>query len=372
MQKKYIHLRQGCWMAKLLMRYARETCWLIVARIGPWLARLGRTRKRRLNAPTARPGWPACFSSYERLVSTNQRDGSLHVAVLVDTATGWGRRLVRGVLRYSAKRGPWHFAIGPKGQADYLSLPYSWQGHGVIARIGSSRMIRELQEAEVPVINVSAIELPHNPFPRVTTDYDGSAALAMEHFLARGFCQFAYSGLERFAYGKMHRQAFCDAVRTHGYTCHVQPNRSHRRTKGAFEKNLAATIEWLMSLPKPVGVFTWATDRGRELLEACRVAGISVPYEVAVLSGDYDELLCDASTPPLSSVNVSSEQIGYIAAQMLDELMHGRRLRQTDVRAMPAAIVERPSTDTLAIDDPDVVQALEFIRARCLWRDHDG
>ena len=43
-------------------------------------------------------------------------------------------------------------------------------------------------------------------------------------------------------------------------------------------------------------------DRGREVLEACRDAGLRVPEEIAVVGVDNDELLCELADPPLSSV----------------------------------------------------------------------
>ena len=116
--------------------------------------------------------------------------------------------------------------------------------------------------------------------------------------------------------------------------------------------------------PSLSGIFTWATTVGRELLEACRLANLSVPYEVAVLGGNDDELLCDASYPSLSGINVPAEQIGHEAARILDRMMHGGKAPVRPLLLSPSGVVARRSTDTLAIDDPDVVQALEIIRAK--------
>jgi LacI family transcriptional regulator len=285
-----------------------------------------------------------------------------YVAVLVDTATAWGRRLIRGIIRYSEKHGPWHLSVQAGSQSDYLRPPPGWKGDGVIARIGSRRMLRALQDARLPVVNVSAIDLPNNTFPQVITDYRESAKLAVQHFRERGFCRFAYSGLPRTGFGRRHRDAFREAVEAAGFTCQVyEPPRSGR---GAVRSAQRQKIAWLNSLPKPVGIFTWATDPGRELLEACRVANISVPYEVAVLGGNFDELLCDTAWPPLSGILVPSEQIGHDAARILDHIMHRGKPPTQPVLIPPTGIVQKRSTDTLAIDDPEVAQALSFIRAR--------
>jgi LacI family transcriptional regulator len=168
--------------------------------------------------------------------------------------------------------------------------------------------------------------------------------------------------LQRFSYGKRHREAFVQAVTEAGYHCDVhEPRRAPAGAKRAAHE-LADMMKWLRSLPKPVGIFTWATDRGRQLLEACRIADIAVPFEVAVLGGDYDELLCDASTPPLSGLVVASEQVGHEAAHLLERLIGGAKLPRKPILIPPTGIIERRSTDTLAISDPDLTQALRFIR----------
>jgi len=295
---------------------------------------------------------------YARMI----KQTSFHVAVLVDTATGWGRRLIRGVIRYSEEHGPWHLTVRPMGQRDYIALPRGWRGDGVIARVGSPRMVRELTPIGEAVVNISSIELPDNPFPCVTTDYHASATMAFEHFYDRGFRQFAYSGFDRFSYGRRHREAFREAVHAAGYRCHVHKPR--RKPAGANRQDHleADMIAWLRSLPTPVGVFSWGAYRGRDILEACREAEIAVPYEVAVLGGDYDDVLCEAATPSLSGMLVASEQIGYRAAKLCERLMRGGKPPKKHVLISPAGIVEKRSSDTLAISDPDVVEVMRFIR----------
>ena len=100
-----------------------------------------------------------------------------NVAVLVDTSTGWGRRMIRGVVDYARDHGPWHLRIEPRGRTEYLSLPSEWSGDGVIARITTERMHHTLRKLQVPIVNISAIEIEDCEFPRVTSDYPASATL---------------------------------------------------------------------------------------------------------------------------------------------------------------------------------------------------
>jgi LacI family transcriptional regulator len=290
-------------------------------------------------------------------------DKSPHVAILVDTATSWGRRLIRGVVRYSEHHGPWHLSVEAQGQSENLRIPTGWKGHGIIARIGSRRMLRTLEATRLPVVNISAIDVPKNSLPQIITDYRESAKLAVQHFCDRGFRRFAYSGLPT-GFGRRHRDEFCRAVEAAGYKCEVYERLQARSGVVPERKRQLHTIKWLQSLTKPVGIFTWATDPGRDLLEACRVASISVPYEVAVLGGNFDELLCDTAWPPMSGILVPSEQIGHKAAELLDRMMRGYKPKSETIFVPPTGIVEKRSTDTLAIDDPDVAQALTFIRAQ--------
>src|SRR5690242_8295971 len=104
------------------------------------------------------------------------------VAVLVDTATGWGRRIIHGVIRYSDKHGPWRLSIQARCQRDCVTPLRNWRGDGIIAWISSESNLRALQAAGLPTVNVSAIDLPDNDFPQVTTDYRESAKLAVAHF----------------------------------------------------------------------------------------------------------------------------------------------------------------------------------------------
>ena len=108
-----------------------------------------------------------------------------HVAVLVDTATGWGRRLVRGVVNYS-QHGPWYLWIKSGGQDAPLWLPPGWRGDGIIARIGTLAAARHIRTVGVPAVNISAIELPGVDFPRVATDLPAAGRLAAGHLLDRG------------------------------------------------------------------------------------------------------------------------------------------------------------------------------------------
>ena len=143
------------------------------------------------------------------------------VAVLVDTATGWGRRLVRGIGRYAQTHGPWHIWMEARDQRAVIHLPPKWKGEGIIARVQNHSMARHVSAAGVPVVNVSAVMLKGVEIPQVMTDLQASARMAAQHLLDRGFRNFAYCGLEQWSYTKYHQQGFIKALSEVGCECEV-------------------------------------------------------------------------------------------------------------------------------------------------------
>jgi LacI family transcriptional regulator len=285
------------------------------------------------------------------------------IAILVDTATSWGRRTIRGILDYSLQYGPWDVWIGPMGQDERFYLPDDEPFDGVIARVSTQQLQSELTASQLPVVNVSGIQLGQSVFPRVCIDQEASASLALEHFKSRALKHFAYVGPRHLDYVKQHERAFESAVSSSGMTCHVYPNKTKRRNASSWHPSQKRIIAWLQSLPKPIGIYTWGFDIGRDLIPACRNAGLQVPHDVAILGGDYDELLSDASHPALSGILTPAQQIGYQAAKLLHQQIQGGKVTKKTSFFTPKTVVERLSTEVLAIDDPQTLQAIQYLQA---------
>jgi len=90
---------------------------------------------------------------------------------------------------------------------------------------------------------------------------------------------------------------------------------------------------------------------------------------VAVLGVDNDQLVCELTCPPLSSVDQAARRVGFEAAAVLDRLMRCRGAAggppgpaRTAVVVPPVGVVTRASTDTLATEDAVVVAMLQALR----------
>jgi LacI family transcriptional regulator len=286
------------------------------------------------------------------------------VALLVESSTDWGRRLIRGTINYAQQHGPWSLWVEPAAIEPEARLPAGWQGHGIIARVASVAMERHILSSGMPCVNISALELKGATFPRVMMDLQTVARMAAGHLLDRGFRNFAYYGPTHRSGVAYHYRGFAAALRAAGLPCVLYRRRPGLAGSAQWLARQKDLMRWLGSLPKPVAVLTWFEVCGHAIIDACAEAGLHVPEEVAVLASNDDPLLCEACDPPLSGIAASSEQIGYQAAALLDRLMRGHRPPAEPILIEPTSVTARRSTDTLAINNPDLAQAIAFIRTR--------
>ena len=282
------------------------------------------------------------------------------VALLVETSNAYARGLLRGIVSYIREHRQWSLYLSEHNRGDRPPAWLAhWNGHGIIARVENPAIAEALRPLTLPVVDVSAARLLP-ALPWFETDDSAIARLAFEHLLERGFTHFAYAGDDRFNWSKWRCEHFQNSVRAAGRDCSV-----YRPTRGFSvddEKQIDDLANWIRDLPKPVGVMACYDLRGQQVLDACRRIGLAVPDEVAVIGVDNDDLLCELSDPPLSSVTPNTHRTGYEAARLLDEMMSGKKVEGEAHLIPPLGIATRQSTDVLAIHDRNVARAIHFIR----------
>lgn len=281
------------------------------------------------------------------------------VALLVETSREYGRGLLRGIIRYQRKHGPWSITFQPHGLGEPPpAWLRTWKGDGIIARINDTATVRALLRLKIPLIDLRA-SLPGLNLPIVGIDNRLVVHMAVEHFLERGFRHFAFCGTPygQHVYQDERSDRFRGELRARGFACDVY---QHPKSGRGAEQELKHLTRWLAKLPRPCALMTCHDDRGQEVLDACLRAGFAVPDEIAVLGVDNDEFLCHLTTPPMSSIDVDAAQIGHAAAAMLDEFMRGRHPPSRFFP--PRRIIERQSTSIIAVDDDHVAKTARRIR----------
>ncbi len=281
------------------------------------------------------------------------------VALLVETSREYGRGLLRGIIRYQRKHGPWSITFQPHGLGEPPpAWLRTWKGDGIIARINDTATARALLRLKIPLIDLRA-SLPGLNLPIVGIDNRLVVHMAVEHFLERGFRHFAFCGTPygQHVYQDERSDRFRGELKARGFECDVY---QHPKAGCGAELELKHLTRWLAKLPRPCALMTCHDDRGQEVLDACLRAGFAVPDEIAVLGVDNDEFLCHLTTPPMSSIDVDAAQIGHAAAAMLDEFMRGRHPPSRFFP--PRRIIERQSTSIIAVEDDHVAKTARRIR----------
>ena len=279
------------------------------------------------------------------------------VALLIETSRSFGRGVLVGVRRYLTEHGPWSAYLETRA-LESQGPPWlrGWKGDGILSRTGTAALARRLRATSVPVVELRSRRLlPRAPW--VGVDNRALGEMVATHLLERGFRSFGLLALDSEDFFRERCDNFLSTLRDRGFRCDVLPSPT-----GPWEAQQRRLVRWVRSLPRPAGVMACTDQLGFWLLDACVRAGIRVPEEVAVVGVENDEALCAMSRPPLSSVALPTERIGYEAARMLDRLMRGRSVPRTRIAIEPLGVVARQSSDVVAIDDPRLAAALRHIR----------
>ena len=285
-----------------------------------------------------------------------------NVALLIETSSGYGRGLLEGIVQYVNRHKSWSIALPEQergaARSDWLSR---WKGDGIIARIETQDLADAVQQTKRPVVDVSgALQL--SDVPLVKTDDQAVAGLAAEHLLDLGFSRLAYCGDPGYFWSRSREARFTELARNVGCECVVHQSIPVTQKGYSWIEERTRLAKWLRQLPRPTGIMACNDLKALQLLDVCRELSIAVPEEITIVGVDNDRLVCDLSVPSLSSVTADTRRSGYLAAEILQSLMSGDTVSLEDRLVAPFGLQVRESSNTLAIDDPDIAKAVQFIR----------
>ncbi len=290
------------------------------------------------------------------------------VALLIESSRAYGRGLLQGISRYVREQGQWSVYFQERRQGDpYPTWLKGWKGDGIIARVEDREMAEAIARTRLPAVDLRGLLLDLK-LPLIETNEERVVQLAIEHLRERGFRHFAFCGFVGANYSDKRSQLFTRLLDEHGFSAQTYspPEKLRQGDTFQFEQHglvyEADVADWLRQLPRPVGVMACNDVRGQQVLNACRQIGVHVPDEVAVIGVDNDEVLCDLSDPPLTSVIPNTERIGYEAAALLERMMAGQPAPSKTIYIEPSGIATRQSTEVLAMEDRHIAAAVRFIR----------
>lgn len=276
----------------------------------------------------------------------------------------YGRLLQDGICAYAATHSPdrWGDLVIIPGERLLAGALSRYRLDGAIVAIADRKLLRQVRSMRLPVVNVSAM-LTRTSLPTVIPDNAAIGQVAARYFLDRGYSQFAYVPTDRrVAYVEQRGSSFASAVREAGYKVWWYGSFPERLPSGAVR--IEGTLrEWLRRVPKPVAVFASQDSAAADVHATVTAAGLSIPEHVSILGVDNDPNMHFGALG-ISSVDLPVRQIGSKAAEMLDRMLDGHLFdeRERIVRLHPGEIITRASSDASNIGDPEVLEALRYIR----------
>ena len=272
--------------------------------------------------------------------------------------------VVHGIRLYAQSQPTWDLVTSAETHSIPVSTLTGWDGDGVIGMVSATADLNVVRTLSCPVVNLSgAIADPG--LPRVRVDYEMAGQMAAAHLLNRGFERFAYYGLRNIFFARSCLEGFRRHVQKHSGLCSVYEDESTFGVARPWKHDRDALSRWLKSLALPVGLMASHDPRAVMVIQACRRIGLRVPEDVAVIGFNNDIQSCKFCDPQLSSVARPGEKIGFEAASLLDRLMHGEPPPKSDILFPPEEVVERASTNTVAVDDNEALaEAIRFIHQR--------
>ncbi|HBG28033.1 MAG: hypothetical protein A2Y10_17555 [Planctomycetes bacterium GWF2_41_51] len=291
------------------------------------------------------------------------------VILVIEDASSYCRELIRGISRYAQVHGPWaiyrnihdsSYRHGRELRKEFYDHLYEIDADGLITR--SPERTKEITKKGVPTVIAITETHASGNIPKLDIAHDLIGKMAAEYFIERGYTNFAFYGNIRYHWTRLRYEGFKAAAGKHNFYYYDHPTNREILTKGVdFKINHLAS--WLVTLPKPVGLMACSDAWAVNVIEACKLVSIHIPEQLAILGVDNDEPICLTCFPQLSSISLNAETSGFKAAQLLDDLMNGRKPENKKIFVEPVQVVTRTSTDVMAITDNDVAESLQFIRA---------
>jgi LacI family transcriptional regulator len=288
------------------------------------------------------------------------------ILILTDFTGGYGRNLLRGIVRYAHEcedwtfyRMPIHYRIthGDKGVVEWAR---KWKADAIIAQLNDIN-IDILQDLNIPII----LQNYKARCPKVcnlTGDYIGTGKIAADFYINKGFVNFAYYGTLDTVWSRERGEGFKNRLSEFGFDTQIYYE--IYQNKDQFIYDLESLGKWLLTLSKPTALFACDDQFALQISETCKIYNIAVPQHISILGVDNDELLCNISTPPLSSIILDSENGGYAVGKLLHQLINKEIIHPFDIIINPIRIENRLSTDLYAIKDKYILEIIKYIETK--------
>ena len=296
-----------------------------------------------------------------------KQDRVRNVAIVLKLSGASGRDLLSGISTYAREHCRWRLRIFSRSE-DFTPSALSEipDLDGIItSERGADGMAKVLERSRIPLVVIGMkgewLSGRSRQLTFVRNDDEDIGRFAASHLLSLGnFRSFGFvPSAERTYWSLLREKGFRSSLRSKGVKTAVYKSSN----MGTDPKKSNKIRDWLISLPKPAAIMAAFDERAVEVLSACNEAKIQMPRQVAVIGVDNDELLCDFSDPPLSSVLPDHIREGALAAAELNRMLRQRNPPSvTTVLCRGKRVIRRESTAPVTPITHLVDEALRYIR----------
>jgi LacI family transcriptional regulator len=273
------------------------------------------------------------------------------VAIVLPTDLHYMRQIMLGAQSYFRAAGIKHSVTNAITEATIAQLGSDPAVDGVITAVVSAELERLWIKAGCPVVNTSS-RYRVTKLPSVIPDNVAIGRIAAEHFLQRGFRNFAFFGDLSITFAAQRHAGFRATLDEAGMGGSLS----------LMESNVSPAMgQWLAGLPRPCGILAMSDHHAMRIIETIQSLGIRVPEDIAVMGVDNDDITCAVAPIPLSSVDPDARRVGYLAAQTLEKMLLGQDVATAPVLVPPDHVVVRQSTDALVVTDLEIASVLRYI-----------
>ena len=193
-----------------------------------------------------------------------------------------------------------------------------------------------------PLVTVDS-HIQGSEFPAVIATNHRGALAVLEYLIGLGHTRIGFIGGHTYLQSATRRlQGYLDGLREAGIPIDPELIQSgnFRREKG-YECALK-----LLDLPNPPTAIFAANDNSAVgVMEAVRDRGLSIPHDLSLVG--FDNMPESAYlNPPLTTVDQSIEEMGFVAAEMLINLIEGEAL-ESNLHKIPTKLIIRDSCRAL-------------------------
>jgi LacI family transcriptional regulator len=289
----------------------------------------------------------------------------VRLILLTDFTESFSYYLLKGVLAYSRRHNPWVVCRMPpsyklmNGIEGVVTWAKKWHADAIIGRFDNTDDVDLFRRNGIVAVAQDYRQRFAN-IPNITGNYLKTGRMGAEYFISKGFRNFAFYGYRGTVWSTERCNGFFETVREYGYGENFLVYQEDT-LDNLWSNTVSPLLAWLKSLPRPTALMAGDDNQGNRIMEICKVTNIGVPDEIAVLGVDNDEMICNLSDPPLSSISLNVAQGGYETAEMIDRLLNKGESDYKNVVLQPISIVERMSTDFYSTDDAQIQAALHYI-----------